>query len=374
MKLRLGLFGLVLLWLLPQVALAQGDQVVYATAQPFENGLMIWRADTAQIWALINDGRAYSFPAASYQNLPDNPIFGTPPSRLRPIFGMGKVWGNYPTIRRALGWPTLDELGFDMPVRTSPSATLLTQFDGSIIQINANHTWQRLDNAAPGILEFRASADPVVAGASVTLYWQVQGTQNALIEVYPAGSSQVPTQVIDHLPAGGSTTVHVPASFTSGVRFVLWAVDPASQPLPVTLWARHASQELVLGVRQSPNPTSTQAAYQPYENGFMLWRSDTGDVLALGGTNSGRVLSFAQSSYANWPVTTDADIPARYVRPVNAFGKVWGNIQQVRDMLGYATGPEQAFEMTIRNFEDGTFSLSLPDGRTFSVSWGFWNF
>ena len=81
----------------------QTTQTVYGTVQEFEYGLMIWRSDTAQIWALIDDGTAFSFPASSYSTLPDNPIFGNPPSRLRPIFGFGKVWGNVANVRNLLG-------------------------------------------------------------------------------------------------------------------------------------------------------------------------------------------------------------------------------------------------------------------------------
>jgi hypothetical protein len=372
---RYGWLFLALLLVAAFPAAAQDEKIVYATAQRYENGLMIWRSDTGHIWALVNNGQAFNFPATTYASLPDNPIFGDPPSRLRPIFGMGKVWGHYQNVRAALGWPTLNELGFEMPIRTTRSAVYLTQLDGSVIQIRANGTWQRSYGSlpAPSILAFSATPDPVTAGGTVTLNWQAQGTDSVLIELYPAGS-HIPTQIIANLPLVGSTTVTVPTGFTSGARFVLWGVNRSQHPVPVTLWARIVSQERVIGTRLNPGPFTTQAAFQQYENGFMLWRADTGDVMAFGGSSGGQILTFSQGGYAGWPDPLDVAIPANRVRVVNAFGKVWGNIQQVRDMLGYATGQEQGYTMTVRHFESGASAFSLPDSRTAYTHWGFWNF
>src|SRR5688572_198314 len=87
-------------------------QDTYVTIQRFESGLMIWRSDNSTIYVLGNNGQALVYPSTSYSNLPDNPIFGTPPSRLRPIFGFGKVWGHAKKVRDLIGWPTLQEIGF----------------------------------------------------------------------------------------------------------------------------------------------------------------------------------------------------------------------------------------------------------------------
>ncbi len=373
MRTRLMLCWTLLLMMTVIPAAAQSDSVTYATAQPYEHGLMIWRSDTGMIWALVNDGRAFSFPAVTYTNLPDNPIFGSPPSRLRPIFGMGKVWGSYPEVRAALGWPTLDELGFDMPVRVTPAVTYLTQLDGTVIQVHRNGTWQRsAANPAPDILDFRAM--PHEAGQDVTLSWQIQGVERALIEVYDASGSRFPHQIIQDLPPAGSTVVTIPATFASGARVVLWGVDRGPVRVPVTMWARLVSQELSVSVSGTSSAIMTWAAYQPYDSGFLIWRADTGAVLAFGGGQSGQLLTFAESSYANWPDAASIPIPAGRVRPVNAFGKVWGSIEQVRAMLGYATGGEQGYTMSIRAFAAGAQTFSLPDGRVVQASGSYWNF
>lgn len=366
MKYVLLLIAPLLVFALPAAA----QDSTYATAQRYEHGLMIWRADTGDIWALANDGRAFGFPSPAYASLPDNPIFGDPPSRLRPIFGMGKVWGNYQYVRDALGWPTLDELGFNMPVRTSGSTSYFTQLDGTVIQISSGGTWQRTlgDRPAPYVLEFRAEPDVVAAGESVTLRWQVQGTTRVQIEMLQANGSRVQGQIVDNLPLTGSTTFTIPARYTAGARFVLWGVDRAEPGIPDGAWVRTLSAEMIIPTRLNPGPVTTQAAYQPFEHGFMLWRADTGDVQVYGST----VLFFGEDGYANWPAPVYT--PPNRIRPVNAFGKVWNNVPQVRDLLGYPTASEQAYTMTVRHFADGASTFTLPDGRTAYTSFGSWRF
>jgi hypothetical protein len=341
---------------------------------------MIWRGDTGQIWALANNGLAFNFPTIAYSNLPDNPIFGTPPSRLRPIFGFGKVWGNYPTVRSDLGWPILQEVGFNMPVRVSGGTTYLTQLDQSIIQINPDLTWTRLETppgTPPAILGFNATPDPVVRGEHVTLSWRIQGTELALIEVYDKTDRQNVLQVIQDLPLIGTTTVRIPDDVIGGVRFVLWGVNRSRHRVLVTMWEHVVQSELSVSIWQSPDTDiRTQAAFQQYENGFMLWRADTGAVIVFGGQTGGQVITFAENTYANWPdLPADFDIPPSQVRPVNAFGKVWGHIQAVRDMVGFATGQEQGYQAVIRASSITLTDVSLPDGRTAIInSARFWHF
>ncbi len=357
---------------------AQTDTIVYATAQPFENGLMIWRADTSHIWALANDGRVFEFPASTYASLTDNPIFGNPASRLRPIHGMGKVWGHYPAVRTALGWPTLPELGFDMPVRTTDGVTYLTQLDTTVIEIRANHTWNRsVDTTIPFIHHFGATPDSAVAGAAVTLHWRVQGTDEVLIEVhYPVRGSNAP-QLIEHLPLTGSTTLTIPDHYINGVRFVLWGVNRGPAYNPVHMVARIIHQTLAIPVVARPDQITTPAVFQQYEQGFLIWRADTGAVLAFGGEPGGQFMTFPESRYATWPDSAPYFLPANHLRPINAFGIVWGNVAAVRQMIGLPTGTEQAFTLTVSNgaSSDTPLEYTLPTGEIAAVhQQRFWEF
>jgi len=160
------------------------------------------------------------------------------------------------------------------------------------------------------------------------------------------GISQNALQVIQDLPLIGTTTVKLPDDVMDGARLVIWGVNRSRHPAPVTMWEHVVQSELTVSIWQPPNThIQTQAAFQQYENGFLLWRADTGAVMIFGGQTAGQVINFAQNSYAHWPdLTVDFDIPPNRVRPINAFGKVWGYSQPLRDMLGFATGQEQGYQ------------------------------
>ena len=79
---------------------------------------MIWESRTGNIVAFYNNGGALNasytvYTASQYSNLPDNPVSApTPAGRVRPAFGIGKVWGNYLEVRNNLGWALTPEQGF----------------------------------------------------------------------------------------------------------------------------------------------------------------------------------------------------------------------------------------------------------------------
>ncbi len=91
---------------------------VGASYQEFENGVMIWRQDTNEIYVLYTDGTASYFLQQDYALLPDAVIADAPPlDRQIPGGGFGKVWGNAPAVRAKLGWALSDEQGFTTRVQ-----------------------------------------------------------------------------------------------------------------------------------------------------------------------------------------------------------------------------------------------------------------
>ena len=79
--------------------------------------------------------------------------------------------------------------------------------------------------------------------------------------------------------------------------------------------------------------------YQRFERGIMVWRGDTGHIWAIG--INGSYINYPASSYGNLPNNT-ITAPAGFFTPIMGFGKVWGNHQSVRDMLGNATSEESS--------------------------------
>lgn len=90
-----------------------------ASYQAYEGGFMIWEANTGNVVAFYNDADYRVFQARDYTNLPDNPVLDpTPVGRVRPLFGLGKVWGNFSDVRARLGWALTAEQGWIATFRT----------------------------------------------------------------------------------------------------------------------------------------------------------------------------------------------------------------------------------------------------------------
>ncbi len=276
------------------------------TFQGFENGFMIWRADTGEIYTYIgtdNTGALTIYSSSQYAQLPlDNRVI-VPAGRFVPQNGFGRVWTNY--ARAAIGWAITTEQGYLMtPVVQNGALIQFNLPDGRYARWSATG-WSISSSFAPS-----PTAPPPVVTATLT-----------------------PTLV-------------------------------ATAATPVST-------------------STTGAAYQPFQNGFMIWRQDTGDVLVFESLNSsGSVWPYSEPTYSVWEVPVVAppgDAGPGLVVPVNAFGKVWS---QVRDRMGWGTAPEQGYTATVMNFnQPGYFPythITLPDGRTVFVnlgrsSWSFVN-
>lgn len=118
---------------------------------------------------------------------------------------------------------------------------------------------------------------------------------------------------------------------------------------------------------------TTQAAFQPFENGYLLWLANTQDVWALYGGTSGSARIYALYEYSGLPdnpVTEEA--PPGRAKPINAFGRLWGNLPEVRS-LGWGLGVEQGYTATITRLGPN-LSISTPDGRTITISGSEWRF
>jgi murein DD-endopeptidase MepM/ murein hydrolase activator NlpD len=115
----------------------------------------------------------------------------------------------------------------------------------------------------------------------------------------------------------------------------------------------------------APIVTNTYAAFQPFENGFFIWEAATGNVVAF--FNNGVYRLVPVSQYGTLPDNPNLDpVPFGRVRPINAFGKVWGSYADIRTAIGWATTGEVGFNASFRTSSAagsvGT-CFALPDGR-----------
>ncbi len=111
-------------------------------------------------------------------------------------------------------------------------------------------------------------------------------------------------------------------------------------------------------------------SYQAFERGHMIWRADNGHIWVFG--IGGQVMNFPSSSYGRLPDNPIQGAPGQ-ILPIFGFGKVWGNHQMVRDLVGFPTLPEGGGEATYSVISPANvafltygaiFSAQIePDGR-----------
>ncbi|MCA9891749.1 MAG: hypothetical protein KC615_02125 [Anaerolineae bacterium] len=118
--------------------------------------------------------------------------------------------------------------------------------------------------------------------------------------------------------------------------------------------------------------TSTSAAFQSFEGGFMIWEASEGGIWVL--ENGGKATYFPQSVYANRPDNPVTDsTPVGRVKPINGFGKVWGNFNFVRSALGWAFSGETGYIIRMTEVRDmdrylAELRLSLPSGGDITIN------
>ena len=382
MRVRLPLLAALLcVGLLASVVAPAGalSGTVYVTAQRFEHGQMIWWSDSSVIWVLFDSGRAILYPPGAYQRWPDNPYLSPPPGYVRPIFGFGKIWGNDANVRAGLGWATRPEIGYTAERREDPGKNYLRQLDDRWIEVASGTTWSYVDDlppVEPAVITFTANPNPAQPGQTVTLSWQATGTELVQIGLFDTASgSQEPFSLLDDLPLTGSAPITLPLHMPGGVTAVAWAANhiPGAPPADKSQYAQLA---LIIGVDSSQSGVLTpRATYQPFERGFMVWREDTSAILVFwGGAGGGQWTTVPATHYSPLPDNPIFDIPPHYVRPIMGFGRVWGNNQYIRDLVGFATGHEVGYVTRIELQNGYPVAVQLPDGRVAKLNRNYWSF
>ncbi len=179
--------------------------------QRFENGFMFWRNDNGEISVYVgqNYGSTSSYPAYTYGLLPDNPVTANPPQfYYRPVFGIGKVWGNFAGVRSSLGWAVAPEMSFVITVTRTGNTFSFNVPDQRIIYVAANRTWTASGGSGqvptpnpvpptpPGSVSTTTSASyqPFDGGfmvweartSNIVVFYNNGGSLNATYTVYPA--------------------------------------------------------------------------------------------------------------------------------------------------------------------------------------------
>lgn len=234
-------------------------------------------------------------------------------------------------------------------------------------------------NSPPTVTSFTVSPDNVDRGGAITLTWTTTNTTGAALEILKMGEADFggfPTVLSNpSLPANGTLTINLPTEIRISARVVLYPVNTnlsASTIQFTPLWrdvAIHciATFAVNIGGGCPTDPAiTTQAAFQPFEFGTMVWLGNSGAIYVL--YNDGSAEYMPEPVYAGLPENT-ITAPDR-LAPISGFGRVWGNFEWVRNRLGWATAAESGYTATFQGVlvaPDPTYVytvlFTLPNGQ-----------
>jgi hypothetical protein len=232
------------------------------------------------------------------------------------------------------------------------------------------------------IVSFSASPDPIERGGTVTLSWNAPGAANVgITRLSEADDIFLETEAGD-LPTSGSITVPVPETYLESVSYYLGARDANG-----VLRKGHVTVGIQCPYEQtlSPRCPFTQdaiwAAYQPFERGQIVWRSDTREITVL--HDDGSYETHKDTWQEGETIKLPGTPPPGLYAPVRGFGSLCAGRPDLQERLGWATTPETGYTMTVETVPGGSgrypgvgVYFALPDGRVielypFSSTWQF---
>ncbi|NDJ74945.1 MAG: hypothetical protein GYB65_01690 [Chloroflexi bacterium] len=228
------------------------------------------------------------------------------------------------------------------------------------------------------ITSFQVSPMTVNPGSAIRLAWNVQGTGGVIIEQVVPNTAQ-PTIVVNAQSPQGETTVFLPDIARYSVTYTLWtAPRDAYRTITVNV---HCPATFFFGAGDgcpAAGPSQTQASFQPFEGGYMVWRGDTNEIFVH--YADGTAGYYLQETFSGLPeAQVDEMPPLDRMVPVTGFGRVWANAPGVRDKLGWAVEPEAGYSVTIQGVATARvpvpeflFYFTLPDGSVVGTGHGQW--
>ncbi|MCA9907320.1 MAG: hypothetical protein KC519_01635, partial [Anaerolineae bacterium] len=302
-------------------ATSSGPVTIAATGsfQWFDGGFMIWRGDNGDIYAYIGGttGEMLRYPVSSYGALTESYVGTPPPGHRFPILGFNKVWNAF-GLRDRLGFPYTQELGHQMMITIMPDGTLVdfTLPGGGHVTRQSNGTWA-VDVAFPTPFPYETlTAQPAQPSATVPPATATPEAPTATVEA-PTVTPEAPTATVEAAPA------------------------------------------------------TVGASLQCFQNGYMIWRSDTDQIYVLFSRDGGSALHFVKADYDSLPEAT-GELPdaldAHLRMPILGFGKVWANNQIVRDGLGWATNDEEYYDAVLSEPGVGVLRIGIPGGGAVDIT------
>lgn len=225
----------------------------------------------------------------------------------------------------------------------------------------------------PQVVYFRADQAEVGRGEIVTLSWDVYMGERVGIRM-EGSEPRSPQYVGGNLPPQGSLTVTIPAQDDYYTRTVIFYLDSegrnnsgvgAQLTLPIRCLYPPLGETCPLTSETIP------MTYQPFEHGFMLRRSDTGEVIVF--SDRGHIL------HPEFKAAPPSYEPPAGLYPAHAvFSSAWNSRdtwaegELIRETLGWGIAPSSTYNATFQTMpyirSQGGYYIALPDGDVVSIT------
>lgn len=190
--------------------------------------------------------------------------------------------------------------------------------------------------------------------------------------------SKTPTPTLTFTPTPSQTPSPTTTNTATATTFLL----PTSEIIPVTAPAVQAAPRVCdstwFFIQPRPDncptnpPNASQAVYQEFERGYMLWVGSQDAIYVM----------FNDGSTPRWRAYRDffeegmPEISGDYLnapspslwQPRRGFGLLWRNDVNIRNRVGWATQEwEQPFSVQVQISQDGTLFMNTPVSTIFSL-------
>lgn len=231
---------------------------------------------------------------------------------------------------------------------------------------------------------FMADQTIISAGSCVTLSWDIPHALRLVLDgsnwpdgvqeaVTAAGKTVVCPSAATHYVPGEPVRYTLKVGYVDGHDEIYETVIrynglSEAQMLPTATFNPNATPA---GIPSTPD-VMVNAAFQPFENGWMIWRGDTNTIFVLFG--DGTLKSYhADEIPALLTANALRSVPPGRVQPAVAFEAVWRYFADVAAQIGWPTMPGQTYAANVFGQVSFGFGMTLPDGRYVGFSFnGTW--
>jgi hypothetical protein len=99
---------------------------ILGAQQLFQNGMMLWREDTHEIWVIMNNSTKLEVFEDTYVDGEADPTASPPSTFFVPKRGFGKVWAQLGSEKSALGWGTGPEAQISLTIQAAGRVSYTT--------------------------------------------------------------------------------------------------------------------------------------------------------------------------------------------------------------------------------------------------------